>query len=150
YLLGRKHGIEHVNQSGNPGPPAPGTPGSPNPSNPGPGPGNPPPPRPGLLTATDAAYFDGVYRFSDGPDEVSAVAVRADGAVMVIGYKNGATRVWQFDDATIDPFSTGPKSDGAPTHIQFDSTGAVVYMTCTGGTVAAPWKTPPESPLKIP
>src|SRR5262249_4608695 len=70
YLLGRKHGIEHASQPGNPGLPTPGQPGQPgppnpgNPGNPGPGPGNPPPLRPGLLTATDAAYYDGVYRFS--------------------------------------------------------------------------------------
>lgn len=103
-------------------------------------------------TAIDTAYRDGLYRFEDGPDEVTALSVGTDWSALVIGYKNGTTRIWRFDQSTIDPsaFDPGPKSDGPPTNIQFDSTGTIIYMTCTGGTVAALWNAPPEVPMKIP
>jgi hypothetical protein len=112
----------------------------------------PDPPVKHPTTAMDVAYRDGVYRFEDGPDEVTALAVGADSSVLVIGYKNGITRMWRFDRSTIDPsdFDLGPKSDGQPTSIQFDGTGSIIYMTCAGGMVAALWNNPPEMPVKIP
>jgi WD40 repeat protein len=114
-----------------------------------------PPPDPPVQrppTAMDVAYKKGVYRFEDGPDDVTALAVPADSSVLVIGYKNGITRIWRFERSTIDPsdFDLGPKSDGPPTNIQFDATESIIYMTCTGGTVAALWNTPPEVPVKLP
>lgn len=109
---------------------------------------NPPSSRP--PTAIDKAYSDGVYRFEDGPDEVTALGVSANGATLLVGFKNGTTRVWNFDQATIDPFNPGPKCDGPPMRIEFDNTGNVVYLTCKGGMVAAHWNAPPEVPVKIP
>ena len=101
-------------------------------------------------SAVDKAYSDGVFRFEDGPDEVTALAVSPDGSTLVTGFKNGTTRVWNFDQPTFDPISPGPKCDGAPTRIQFDRVGSVVYIACNGGTVVAPWHNPPEIALKIP
>jgi WD40 repeat protein len=114
-----------------------------------------PPPDPPVQhppTTMDVAYKNGVYRFEDGPDDVTALATAPDCSVLVIGYKNGITRIWRFERSTIDPsdFDLGPKSDGPSTNIQFDATGSIIYMTCTGGTVAALWNTPPEVPVKIP
>jgi WD40 repeat protein len=140
YLAGRKPEPEEPK----PAPPEP----TPQPQ-PQPGPIPPQPPsRP--PTATDRAYADGVYRFEEGPDEVSALAVGPDGSTLVIGYRNGTTRVWNFDQPAFDPFGLGPRCDGPPARVQFDGTGAVVYLSGTGGTVAAPWSDPPEVPVKIP
>ena len=74
-----------------PPPPAPKPP-EPNPV-PGPGP-SVDPPRRNLPTAIDAAYQDGMYRFEDGPDDVTAFAVTPDGSALIVGYKNGTTRIW--------------------------------------------------------
>lgn len=101
-------------------------------------------------SAVDLAHANGVHRFEDGPDEVTALGVTSGGWTLVVGYKNGTTRVWSLDQPALDPFSLGPKSDGPPTRIQFDETGNIVYLSCTGGTVAAPWQNPPEVPVKIP
>src|SRR5207248_7543801 len=111
YLAGRKHEPEPK--------PAPQPP-QPAPKPPEPKSEEPRPPRPPRdpPTAADRAYADGVYRFEDGPDDVTALAVAANGSVLVVGYKNGTTRVWNFDQATIDPFAVGPKSDGPPTRIE--------------------------------
>ncbi len=138
FLANRRH---------EPEPPKPEPPPQSPPQMPGPMPG-PMPSRP--PTAIDKAYTDGVYRFEDGPDEVTALSVSTDDATLIVGYKNGTTRVWNFGQATIDPFNPGPKCDGAPTRIQFDNTGNIVYLTCNGGTVAALWNAPPEVPVKIP
>jgi hypothetical protein len=143
YLLGRRH---EAAQAPPPEPP-PAIPAPPPPPPPTP---PPDPPRPYLPTPVDVAYRDGVYRFDEGPDDVTALALSADGTVLIAGYKNGSTRVWRLDQPTIDPFSIGPRADGAPTRIRFDGTGAVVYMTCGGGTVAALWNDPPQAPVKIP
>ncbi len=144
YLAGRKDASEQ-SKSELPAQPPP----KPSDQNPKPPP-DPPVQRPS--TAMDVAYKNGVYRFEDGPDDVSALATAPDCSVLVIGYKNGITRIWRFERATIDPsdFDLGPKSDGPSTNIQFDATGSIIYMTCTGGTVAALWNTPPEVPVKIP
>lgn len=101
-------------------------------------------------SAIDAAYDSGVHRFEDGPDDVTALAVTGDGSTLIVGYKNGTTRVWSFDQPSTDPYSPGPKSDGAPTRIQFDGTGTIAYLNCSGGLVAAAWVNPPEVPVKIP
>jgi hypothetical protein len=148
YLAGK-----HEAPTPNPVEPQPPTPPAPKPPEPNPvlgaGPGVDPPRR-NLPTAIDAAYQDGMFRFEDGPDDVTAVATTPDGSALIVGYKNGNTRIWRFDQPAIEPSSPGPKADGAPTHIQFDGTGAIVYMSCTTGTVAALWNDPPESPVKIP
>jgi hypothetical protein len=103
-------------------------------------------------TAIDAAYRDGVYRFEDGPDEVTSLAVSEDSTILVIGYKNGVTRIWRFEKLTVDPsdFDLGPKSDGPPTAIQFDHTETIVYLTSSGGVTAGLWNAPPTMPVKIP
>jgi WD domain, G-beta repeat len=141
YLAGRRHEAEQPKPE--PPPPKP-----PEPKPPEPKP--PDPPRHHLPTPVDAAYAEGVYRFEDGPDEVTGLAVGVGGSTLVVGYRDGTTRVWNFDQATIDPFAVGPKSDGPPSRIEFDGTGTVVYMSCNGGTVAALWNTPPAVPVKIP
>lgn len=147
YLAGRKE-AEQTNPGGNNntgGGTNPGTPGTTPPVEP------PPDPRRGLPTAVDLAHRDGFYRFEAGPDDVTAIGVTPDGAVMIVGYKNGATRVWRFDHVPgADPMETGPKADGPVTRIQFDATAAIAYLTCNGGTVAAYWNEPPEVPIKIP
>ncbi|HVL13278.1 MAG TPA: hypothetical protein VM529_11985 [Gemmata sp.] len=109
-----------------------------------------PPPRPDIPTAVDLAYRDGVYRFEDGPADVTAVATSAGGTVLIAGYRDGSTRVWRLDQPAIDPFSVGPRSDGPPAQIRFDAAGAVVYLSSPGGTVAAVWNDPPAAPVKIP
>ena len=82
YLLGRRHEASRPRPPEPPGTPAPGNPGPPPPGVPGPGPGNPAPPlRPYLPTAVDVAYRDGVYRFDEGPDDATALALNADGTV---------------------------------------------------------------------
>jgi hypothetical protein len=104
-----------------------------------------------LLTAQDTALRDGVFTFDDGPDEVTAVAVTPGGKAMIAGYRNGATRVWRFDQLPlVDPFGTGPKVDGPVTGIRFDATGELAFFATTGGTVAVAWNDPPEVPVKIP
>ena len=55
------------------------------------------------------AYNSGVHRFEDGPDDVTALAVTNDGSALVVGYKNGTTRVWSFDQPAIDPARVGNK-----------------------------------------
>lgn len=108
------------------------------------------PPKNTLPTAADAAYREGVHLFEDGPDDVTSLGVTPDGAVMLVGYKNGETRVWRFDQLTIDPFVAGPRADGPVTRIDFDATGSISYLTCPGGVVAAYWNNLPEVPAKIP
>jgi hypothetical protein len=142
YLAGRKHESEQPKPEPEPPQPPPKTP------EPPPQPPERPPSRP--PTAVDKAYSDGVYRFEDGPADVTALGISTDGSMLVIGYKDGSTRVWNFDHAAIDPFNIGPKCDGPPTRIHFDRTGNVVYMSGSGGTVAAPCLPPPEVPVKIP
>ncbi|MBA4064028.1 MAG: hypothetical protein C0501_10010 [Isosphaera sp.] len=143
YLAGRRDGIDLATPPpSDPGPTAPG----PQPKAP---PKPPDPARDGLPTAIDAAYQDGVYRFADGPD-ATAAGVTPDGAALVVGYKTGETRVWRFDQLTIDPFAPGPRADGPVTAVRFDATSALVYLACTGGTVAAFWADPPDAPVKIP
>jgi WD40 repeat protein len=144
YLAGRKHEAEQPKPEPQPPPQPP-----PKPPEPPPEPMPPEMPR-RPPTASDKAYSDGVYRFEEGPDDVTALGVTADSFTLVIGYKNGTTRVWNFDQPIIDPFNVGPKCDGPPTRIEFDSTDAIVYMNCSGGTVAALWNKPPDVPLKIP
>jgi hypothetical protein len=140
YVAGRRHEAQNR-------PPEP--PLQPGPTQPG-SPGSPPGERRHLPTAVDLAYRDGVYRFDDGPDDVTALAVRGDGAVLVVGHRDGTTHVWRLDGPAIDPFAIGPRCDGAPSRIAFDSTGTLVSMTCATGTVIAPWNDPPAAPLKIP
>ncbi|HSQ56734.1 MAG TPA: hypothetical protein VLM40_13415 [Gemmata sp.] len=103
-----------------------------------------------LPNAVDIAYRDGAFRFEDGPADVSALALGPDGSVLIVGYRDGTTRVWRLDQPAIDPFSLGPRSDGPPSRIDFDSTGTMVYMACRAGTVAALWNIPPAAPVKIP
>src|SRR5262249_2057788 len=136
---GRKHEAEQAKPE--PPPPEPPPPKPPDP---------PPDPRRGLPTAIDLAYRDGFFRFEAGPDDVTAIGVTPDGAAMLVGHKNGAPRVWRFDNITEDAFGPGPKGDGPVTRIRFDATGTLAYLTCDGGTVAAYWNDPPEVPLKIP
>ncbi|MFO0823831.1 MAG: hypothetical protein U0792_12060 [Gemmataceae bacterium] len=144
YIAGRNRGVEQPRM------PEPG-PWIPPPKPPGPIPESPPtPPRKMLPTALDAARKEGLFQFEDGPDDVTALAVTPDNAVMMVGYKNGTTRVWPFDHITVDSFAPGPQADGPISHIQFDSSGAVSYLRCPGGTIAAFWNDPPEIPLKIP
>jgi hypothetical protein len=144
YIAGRNRGVEQ------PRLPEPG-PSIPPPKPPDPVPETPPtPPRKMLPTAVDAARKEGVFQFEDGPDDVTALAVTPDNAVMMVGYKNGITKVWPFDHITVDTFALGPRADGPITHIQFDGSGAVSYLTCSGGAIAAFWNNPPEVPLKIP
>ena len=152
YLAGKR---EAEQPKPDPPPPPPVTPMPPLPIVPPPKPPdpktpNPDPPRRGLATAADAAYRDGFFRFDEGSEDVTAIAVSADCSVMVVGHKNGTTRVWRFDNATFDAFGTGPRADGPITRIQFDSTGSIVYLSCTGGMVAGAWSDPPEVPVKIP
>jgi hypothetical protein len=134
YLAGRKEAEEEK-----PEPPPP----------PQPKPAEPPPDpeivrRRGLPTAIDRAYADGMYRFEEGTDDVTAIGTTPDGAAMLVGYKNGATRAWWFDRLPdIDPFAPGPKADGPVTRIDFDATSAIAYLTCNGGVVAAYWTEPP-------
>jgi hypothetical protein len=143
YLAGRKDELDELKSDPGQQPPPRPQDGS------QPGMGDPPPAmRP--PSAIDVAYRDGVFRYEDGPAEVTSLAVGADGVALIVGYKNGDTRVWRFDRPTLEPFDPGPKSDGAPTRIQFDSSGTIVYLVCNGGTVAALWNAPPEVPLKIP
>lgn len=101
-------------------------------------------------TILDRAAADGVYRFDDGPDEVTALGISPDASTLVIGYRNGATRVWNFAQPSFDPIAPGPRCDGAPTRIEFDATGTNVYLSCSGGLVAAPLINPPTAPVKIP
>lgn len=147
YLAGRKHEAEQANQGGTPGTAAPVAPGTEPPK-----PGDPPPPDPrrGLPTTVDLAYRDGFYRFEAGPDDVTALGVVRDGSVMLVGYKNGTSRVWRFDNIPDDPFEPGPRAEGPVTRIQFDAASAIAYLSCAGGTVAAYWAAPPEVPVKIP
>ncbi|MCE9565211.1 MAG: hypothetical protein K8U57_24530 [Planctomycetes bacterium] len=143
YVAGRKHEAEQPK-------PEPPTPIQPQPK---PQPPDPTPPvvsRPGLPTAVDAAYREGVFQFEEGPDDVTALSLTPDGSIMLAGYKNGASKVWRFDQLTVDPFTAGPRADGPITRIQFDGSAAIAYLTCTGGAVAAYWNDPPESPVKIP
>jgi hypothetical protein len=145
YLVGRRDGLDQAALQ-TPDPPAAVVP----PVAP-PVPKPPDPVRAGLPTAVDAAYADGVYRFAlpDGADDVTAAGVSPDGAVMVVGHKNGATRVWRFDQLTVDPFAPGPRAEGPVTAVRFDATSALAYLSCTGGTVAAFWNDPPDVPLKV-
>jgi len=144
YLAGRKHEADQVKPEPLPQPP------------PQPVPKDtpePPPPVPlnRLLTAQDTAYRDGVFSFEEGADEVTAINLTPDGSTMLAGYKNGATRIWRFDQlALVDPFSAGPKVDGPVNRIHFDAPGNIAYMTSTGGTFAAYWNDPPEAAVKIP
>ncbi len=122
---------------------------------PEPAPPRPDQPAPGTVrggppTAIDLAYREGAYRFEEGPDEVTVAGFTPDGQALILGYKNGVTRVWHLDQPTFDPPSNGPRTDGPPTRIQFDATGTVCYLTCNGGTVASVWNDPAETPLKIP
>ncbi len=145
FLAGRKHEAEQVKQEPVPQPlPPPPKPPTPEPT-PQPVPSN------RLLTAIDTAYRDGLYQFEEGPDDVTAISTTTDGTVMLAGYKNGSTQIWRYDQlALVDPFVKGPKTDGPVTCIRFDGTGAIAYLTSTGGTFAAYWNDPPESPVKIP
>jgi len=106
--------------------------------------------RGGPPTALDVAYRDGAYRFEEGTDEVTAAAFTPDGQALILGYRNGVTRVWHLDQTTFDPPSTGPRTDGPPIRIQFDETGTICYLTCNGGAIASVWNDPAETPLKIP
>ncbi len=144
YLAGRKHEAELAKPEQVPPAPVPETPAPPQPT--------PDPERErrrGLPTAWDMAYEHGLYRFADGPDDATAIATTGDAAVLLAAYRNGTTRVWRFDQLAIDPFAPGPRADGPVTRMRFDETNAIAYLTCTGGTVAAFWNNPPESPLKI-
>jgi len=143
YLAGRRHEAARAKPDPPPTQPQPAEPKPPEPK-------PPDPPRHHLPGPVDAAYSEGVYRFEDGPDEVTALAVGVGGSTLIVGYRDGTTRVWNFDQATIDPFHVGPRSDGPPSRVEFDGTGTVVYMSCNGGTVAAPWNAPPDAPVKIP
>lgn len=136
YLAGR--------EAGQPKPPPPPDPPPTKPPDP------PPDPRRGLPTTTDLTYRDGFYRLRGGPDEVTALGVTPDGAALLVGYRNGATRSWRFDNIAEDEFGLGPRGDGPVTRIRFAATGSVAYLACDGGTVAAHWNDPPEVPLKIP
>lgn len=145
YVAGRKHEAEQARAADPPplvlAPPTPPPP-------------EPPPPAPQvnrLLTAQDTALRDGVFRFDDGPDEVTAVAVTPDGKVMLAGYRSGATRVWRFDQLPlVDPLSPGPKVDGPVAGIRFDATGELAFIATTGGTAAVAWNDPPAVPVKVP
>ena len=144
YLAGRKHEADQFKPEPTPLPPEPVVPKPPEPTTPPVVPAN------RLLTAQDTAYRDGVYSFEDGPADVTAISVSPDGATMLAGYNNGATKVWRFDQlALVDPYTLGPKADGPVTGIHFDGTGAIAYLSCPGGTVAASWGDPPEVPVKI-
>ncbi|MBA4189013.1 MAG: hypothetical protein C0467_13530 [Planctomycetaceae bacterium] len=144
YLAGRKHEADQAKPEPVPQPPPPVL--KPTPPEP-----QPVVPTNRLLTASDTAYRDGVFSFEDGTDDVTAIAMTPDGSAMLVGYKNGATKIWRFDQLPlVDPFSAGPKADGPVTRIQFDSTGNIAYLTCTGGTAAAYWNDPPDIPVKIP
>jgi hypothetical protein len=109
----------------------------------------PTPPRNRLATAVDAAYRDGLYTFEDGPDDVTSLGLTPDGTVLFVGYKNGETRIWHFDQITFDPFVSGPRADGPITRIEFDAAASLSYLHCPGGAVAVYWNNPPETPAKI-
>ena len=124
-----------------PGQPAP-------PDDPGP---PPPPPEPleRPPSYTDVAYAEGKSRLDDGPAEATALVVLPDGSIGV-GYANGETRFWAWDQPTFDPPRPGPKADGPVTRIEFDAPSATFALTCPGGVVVSPRSNPPRTPVKLP
>jgi len=77
YFAGRKHESEQAK----PEPPAPIQP-PPKPPTPQPDP-TPLASRPGLPTAVDAAYREGMFQFEEGVDDVTAVSPTPDGAILL-------------------------------------------------------------------
>lgn len=110
----------------------------------------PQPPEPeGPPTHFELVYRQGKTRLDDGPADVTALAVSPHGTVAV-GYADGSTLVWALDQATFEAPRTGPRADGAVRRIEFDPAGKFAFLACDAGLVAAPFDTPPHTPLLIP
>jgi hypothetical protein len=133
YLAGRQRAAEEVKVEPPPTPP-------PQPA-PKPPPPEPPPPR--APSHIDRAKKNGSSALEDGPADVTALSLAADGNLLGIGYGDGTVRLWPLDQPTIDPMQPGPKADGAVHRIQFDRRTLYVFAHTATGAFAAPRGGPP-------
>ncbi len=141
YLAGRQKAIEQAQTP----PPVVEPPTTPNP--PAPLPPEPGPPR--APSHVDKAYTNGVSALEDGPSEVTALSIAADGNHLAIGYADGTTRVWPLEQPTFDAMLPGPKADGPVTRVQFDSTSKFLFVTSATGVIAVPRNGSPAAPAKV-
>jgi WD40 repeat protein len=98
----------------------------------------------------DRAKKNGSSALPDGPAEVAALALTADGKVLGIGYADGTVRLWPLDQPTFEAMQPGPRADGPVVRVQFDRNGRFVFAHTATGAFAAPRAGPPPVVTKIP
>lgn len=139
YMAGRQEGAEQAK----PEPPAPQPPPAPDPKPPEAVPDRPP-------SHVDRAKKNGSSALEDGPAEVTALALAPDGKTLGIGYADGTTQLWPFDQPTFDAMLPGPKADGPVSRVQFDAKGLFVFAHAATGAIAAPRGAAALAPAKLP